>query len=321
MNRRKADHGPNTIRRKAQEDGEEAQEVSEEGEEAQEVEADVVVSSRRRTRKSKGSRSEAHEGQPDQVGVVVGRDRLTSLDDALRLLGLVREKTDRIMVGLSGGKDSLTVLDLCVRVFGARNVSAFYMYLVRDLRCAELTINHCERRYKIDVHRFPHWRMSLIYQNAMYMPHWGGVGGRLIKQVDIEMAARAASGCDWIAYGHRLADSIERIAMLKRCGGVDEKGRRVYPIMSWYEGSVFAYLRRKKIPLPPKLSLLKRNMTGVNFHEDTLLVIRDRFPDDFAKIIEVFPYLPARLARFEFQKESWKQETFIDKFKTSLRGR
>jgi phosphoadenosine phosphosulfate reductase len=317
MRRRKANHHGEI--RSTRHEAKEVEEGPEEGQEEQGASDEDVVP--RRITAREGRRAEADEVESHQGGVVVRRDRLTSLDDALRLLGLVRDRTDRILVGLSGGKDSLTVLDLCVRVFGAKNVSAFYMYLVRDLRCAEMTIHHCERRYKIDVHRFPHWRMSLIYQNAMYMPHWGGVGGRLLKQVDIEMAAREASGCDWIAYGHRLADSIERIAMLKRCGGLDEKGRRVYPVMRWYEGSVYSYLRRKKIPLPPKLSLLKRNMTGVNFHEDTLLVIRDRFPDDFAKIIEVFPYLPARLARFEMQKGSWKQKTYIDRFKTSLRDR
>jgi hypothetical protein len=62
-------------------------------------------------------------------------------------------------------------------------------------------------------------------------------------------------------------------------------------------------------------------MSGVSFEIDTLLAIRQKFPDDYAKVIEVFPFLPAKLARHEMQKTSWKQETFLDKFKTTLDGR
>lgn len=254
--------------------------------------------------------------------MVVERVKLTPLADAARLLRDVHAQTGKILVGLSGGKDSITVLDLCVREFGAKNTHAYFMYLVDGLRCAEMTIDHCERRLGITVHRFPHWRLSLIYKNAMYMPHWNGADtGRRLKQVDIERAARAASGCEWIAYGHRLGDSIERIAMLKSCDGFDTKGRRVYPLMRWNEASVYAYLRQRKFPLPPKLSILKRQMTGVGFHEDTLLAIRERFPDDYAKIVEVFPYVESKLARYEMKKTSWKQKTYVDTWKTSLEKR
>ena len=227
-----------------------------------------------------------------------------------------------MVVGLSGGKDSLATLDLCVQEFGAENVSAFFMYLVKDLRCVETTIRWCERHYKIEVHRVPHWTLGLAYKYATYMPHRTGTGDwRDMKLGDVEMLVRKKTGREWIAYGHRMADSIERVGMLSKNKGRDEVGRRVYPLWQWNEAAVVAYLRARKIPPPPRLTILKRAMTGVSFQEDALLAIREKFPDDFAKIVEKFPFLPAKLARYEFQKNSWKQKTYIDKFKTSLKGR
>lgn len=209
-----------------------------------------------------------------------------------------------------------------MREFGAPRVRAFFMYLVRGLRCVEQTIRWCERRYGISVEFIPHWRLGLAYKYATYMPHRRSADGwRDTRQKDIEQFARARLGDGWIAYGHRMSDSIERVGMLSRNGGFDEAGRRVYPLRSWNEAGVVAYLRARGIPPPPRLTILKRSMTGVNFQEDTLIAIRDRYPDDFALIVEKFPYLPAKLVRYELKKSSWKQDTYVDKWRTPIKDR
>ena len=227
-----------------------------------------------------------------------------------------------MVVGLSGGKDSLVTLDLCVREFGAENVRAFFMYLVKGLDCVESTLRWCMRHYEIDVEFLPHWQLANSYKYAEYMPHRTGASEwRDTRLIDIEQAARLKTGADWLAYGHRMTDSIERVGMLSKLKGLDPVGRRVYPLWRWNEASVMSYLRHHKIPQPPKLTILKRSMTGVSFQEDTLLAIRSKFPDDYEKIVEVFPYLPAKLARYNLQKNSWKQKTYADKWKSPLKGR
>jgi phosphoadenosine phosphosulfate reductase len=250
---------------------------------------------------------------------------LTPLAESRKLLldvVLGLDLTDKVIVGLSGGKDSLVTLDLCIRAFGADRVKAFHMYLVRGLRCVEDGLRRCEQRYGIEVLYVPHWMLGQAYKNATYMPHRRRADGwRDMKLTDVEQAVRAKLGSDWIAYGHRMNDSIERVGMLSRNEGLDRTGHRVYPLRSWNEASVVAYLRARRISLPPKLTILKRSMTGVSFHEDVLIAIRDQFPDDFELIIEKFPFIEAKLARYEMKKKSWKQETYVDKWRTSLRGR
>jgi phosphoadenosine phosphosulfate reductase len=213
-------------------------------------------------------------------------------------------------------------LDLCSRAFGPGRVLAFHMYLVRGLECVERTLRWCERRYGVEIVYVPHWMLGLAYKNATYMPHRRRADGwRDTRLTDIEQHVRARLGVDWIAYGHRMADSIERVGMLSRNGGLDVEGRRVYPLRSWNEAAVVAYLRARGIPPPPRLTILRRSMTGVSFEEDVLIAIRSGFPDDFAKIIEKFPYVESKLARYEFKMKSWKQDTYIDKWRTSLRNR
>lgn len=296
-------------------------EAQEEEKEEVEEEQDAPVEHVEPRRKASPRRQESSWEVSEEQGRAERR-QLAPLAAARLSLQTVHGHTDKIIVGLSGGKDSLVTLDLCVREFGASNVHAFFMYFVKGLRCVETIIRWCERRYKIEVDYFPHWTLGLAYKYAIYMPHRTGTDQwRDMKQVDVENAARQKTGAEWLAMGHRMTDSIERVAMLKGIAGIDTVGRRVYPLWRWNEAAVVAYMRMKKLPRPPKLTILKRSMSGVSFEEDTLLFLRDHFPDDYAKILKVFPYADAKLARFEMKKKSWKQDTVIDKFKTSLKGR
>lgn len=293
----------------------------------QEAEEEAQEEGWRPAAPSRPRREEAGpEGSPPRQGGEEGRverRRLTPLAEAIELIrAAATESPDGVIVGLSGGKDSLVTLDLCVRELGADRVRAFHMYMVRGLRCVEGGLRRCERRHGIEIVYVPHWMLGQAYKNATYMPHRSRADGwRDTRLGDIEMAVRAKLGPMWIAYGHRMCDSIERVGMLSRNGGLDRSGRRVYPLRSWNEAAVVAYLRARRIPLPPRLTILKRSMTGVSFQEDVLIAIREQFPDDFEKIVEKFPYLIAKLARFEMKKKSWKQDTYIDKWRTSLRGR
>jgi phosphoadenosine phosphosulfate reductase len=307
MRRKKANHGDLSSRR-------------EEEEEKEEQGSQVGRLNEAWRRAQQGSKEEPRQGVQEQVRQV--RQGLTPLADAERLIADVHRRTDRILVGLSGGKDSLVTLDMCVREFGAENVRAFFMYLVKGLRCVETTIRWCERRYKIDVTFLPHWQLGNSYKYAEFMPHRTGASEwRDMRLIDVEKAARLKTEAEWLAYGHRMTDSIERVGMLSKNQGLDHIGRRVYPLWRWNEASVMAYLRHHKIPPPPRLSVLKRSMSGVSFQEDTLLAIREKFPDDYEKILEVFPYVGAKLARYEMKKKNWKQDTYVDRWKTSLKDR
>lgn len=303
MPRRRPEHGDQGGRRQA--------------EEAQE---ERLASEGRESRQEACRPSQAREGRQEEGREV---ERLTPLAESARLLGDVGSGAPAgVIVGLSGGKDSLVTLDLCVREFGADRVKAFHMYVVKGLRCVEDGLRRCERRYGVEVLFVPHWRLGLAYKYATYMPHRPRADGwRDTRLVDVEQVVRAKLGALWIAYGHRMNDSIERVGMLSRNGGLDGPGRRVYPLRSWNEASVVAYMRARRIQPPPKLTILKRSMTGVNFQEDTLMAIRERYPEDFEKIVEKFPYLPAKLVRHDLKKTSWKQDTYVDKWRTSLRGR
>jgi len=223
--------------------------------------------------------------------------------DASQLLYEARKLAPRVLVGLSGGKDSLVTLDLAVRSFGPDNVVAFSMYLVRGLRCFEGPIERAARIYGVQVEYVPHWMLGTMLKDAVLMPHRGDAHTwRDTKLVDIEQLVRQRTGIDWIAYGHRAAESIERRGMLNRCQGFNADARRVYPVWRWRSADVFSYMSARGIPLPPTFG--KDRLSGVDLRPETLLYIREHFPDDYRKILEVFPFAEAQLRRWEMFPET-----------------
>lgn len=216
------------------------------------------------------------------------------LRSARNLLGIIRSRVDAIGVAVSFGKDSFSVLDLCCQFFP--RVEGYYLYRVPKLRVVEEWRAFVRKRWNVEVRPYPHFDLSRIYRHSVLRPaHRGHDQTPRINMADVEMKFRSDANVDWIAYGWRRNDSFSRALIMKKCAGLDEKGRRIFPIRSWTRAEVYAYLDAQKIPRPDSLG--RKEQAGLDFHPSALAFLRDNYPDDWKKWLEVFPFCEVQFAR------------------------
>jgi phosphoadenosine phosphosulfate reductase len=205
--------------------------------------------------------------------------------------------SDQASVGFSTGKDSIVALDLCCRHF--KKVTAFFMYVVEGLSFQEAYIAQAERRYGIKVVRLPHWNLGTMLRVNYYRP-----GSNLSAAApelainDTENYMRSKHAATWFAYGQKKNDSLERRGMLSECGGVDVKTRRFYPVADFSDREIFAYMRHRRLPTPVDYQLFGHSFGILDPLE--LRQVRRHYPEDFRKIVRVFPEIEAVIAREDF---------------------
>ena len=199
-----------------------------------------------------------------------------------------------IIVSFSTGKDSLAVLDLCVKRF--KRVVGFYMYHVPDLSFEEDVIVWAEKRYGIEITRIPHWDISRMLRNGVLRRNLADVPVMRINETDDLM--RDKFGIEYIASGETKGESIQRRGMLSALGpstvreGVwDHKRRRYFPIADWNRATVFNYLKRNHIPIPAYYSKMRTSFGRMQAEE--LQSIHDQYPEDYEKILVIFPFAEA----------------------------
>lgn len=168
---------------------------------------------------------------------------------------------DGFGVGVSGGKDSIVLLDLCRRYIPNARLACFFQYIVPELGFQERYLAYLERRYSVDILRLPHWMLSTMYRNSVL--RFGSKESwecPKLTIVDIENDVRARSGVWYIATGQKKSDSLQRRGMISANGAIDEKTGRAMPLAEWTNRTVYAYIRRYNIPLPPDYSMFGHSM-------------------------------------------------------------
>jgi phosphoadenosine phosphosulfate reductase len=207
-----------------------------------------------------------------------------------------------VLVPFSGGKDSLAALNLCWQHFD--KVEAFYCYVIPGLSFVEDSFARCRQRYPgLVIHQVPGATLSDLLRSASFRhPTAMTLNLPSVKYKDCEAYARKLSGIEWCGGGHKITDSLERRGMIQRCDGIDRARKRFYPLAQWTNGYVFRYLRRQRIPLSADHCLLGGSWDGTLTAAE-LRMIRDAWPEDFAKIKEMFPLVDSELKR-----EAWYGE-------------
>lgn len=232
-----------------------------------------------------------------------------SIPATLRLLEGIRDgvgsnPVSTCIVAYSGGKDSWACLELAVRVFGKGNVHVYNLYIVPELECELRELRKAERRYGVTIRRLPHPGIQTALSTGHLQP-LPTAFRRKLHHADIYEIVRDLTKSDWLIFGHRMDESLQRRGMIKASRGVMTGLRKAYPLWNWKAADVFHFLKAAKIPAPEQYT--EDDTTGMTLGANSLLYLKANYPDDYRKVIRMFP-----LAEAQFHREGQRLQAGLD---------
>lgn len=214
----------------------------------------------------------------------------TVLFDPVKTMSRV---TDSVLVGFSTGKESIVTLDLCFRYF--KRVQPYYLYSVPNLSFQEEVLRWYENRYGCEIIRLPSECVSEYFRYGCYrIPD---LTYPLVSEKDIMNYVRLKSNIWWCATGERIDDSIPRRAMIKHSSTISDVNGRMFPVATWKKSEILAYIKHHRLKIGRDSIIMGHSARVLQAND--LRIIRDRFPDDYDKIIRLYPFAEAAVKRIE----------------------
>jgi len=223
------------------------------------------------------------------------------------LIERVRELAgDKILLSFSRGKDSIAVW-LYLRPYF--EIVPYYLDWIPGLSWVDESITYYEQFFGQHIIRLPHplfWQYlnSFFFQpperiaviRAMNFPAYD------LADVD-DMLGNWLGMKTYTALGMRSADGIMRRNLMQQQGVLGTKRRKYfYPIWDWNIEQVARIILDTGVKLPADYEMWGR--TATDFTYDYLSAIRDRFPDDYRRVLDWFPLAGLGLFRHEITAQA-----------------
>lgn len=214
----------------------------------------------------------------------------TALFDPIKTMSTM---TDTVLVAFSGGKESIVVLDLCMRYF--KNVHVVFQMMVRDLDYEENILQWYEKKYNIKIIRAYGEGAAAAYHYGIFRPT--DLTFPIISETDFYNYYRVQTNSWFVAGGERIADSLQRRAMIKHSGTIDAQRGRFYPVALWKKKEIYDYIKYHKLYLHRAQRELGFSLTP--FGGRSLKWHLDNHPEDYFKILKQFPLAGGYVIRKE----------------------
>lgn len=122
---------------------------------------------------------------------------------------------------------------------------------------------------------------------------------------EIEQAVREETGISYGFSGMKGVDGYMKRMRLKRfakTGYVTEKGM-VYPLALWTNREVLHYINQRNL-IKPFVYDANALSQGFTIDLKTLLLMKNKYPNDYARILDEFPYCEKLI--FDYEREQNK---------------
>lgn len=207
------------------------------------------------------------------------------------------KKQSSCIVMCSLGKDSLVTLDLVYPRF--ERVVCVFMYWCTELSHINRWIRWVKKKYpKVEFMQVPHWNLTYILRGGLYCVPNPKV--KLLKLADVIKAVRMKTGVYYTFLGMKKADGMNRNLMLKGYEANEyENNGLVYPLASWTQKDVKAYMRMKRLPQPVLYG--NKASSGLGFNVDCFLWMRKHCPEDLDIVYKTFPMSMRILKEYDYK--------------------
>jgi 3'-phosphoadenosine 5'-phosphosulfate sulfotransferase (PAPS reductase)/FAD synthetase len=222
---------------------------------------------------------------------------------AIKNISALTEKV--ILFHSISGKDSICVLDLISSYF--KEIICVYMYVVPGLDYINRYKSYIYKKYSnvkqiIDT---PHY-CTVSWMKTGFM----GLRKKDVKKFElhsiVDFVRTSNPGFEWVCFGMKQSDSIQRKWMLRRkefeFAITNYKTQKFYPLSSWSDKDVMAYIELKNLLRPIKYNN-DRSQGDEIYNIDYLLWIRQNSPSDLEKIFSLYPICKVKLFEYDHHEK------------------
>lgn len=214
------------------------------------------------------------------------------------LVAAVRAQHDTVLLSFSAGKDAIASW-LVLREAGFAIVP-YYLELIPGLEFVDQGLDYFERVFGAPIRRIPSPSLFRMLRNLTFQPpercrDIERMRFPAVQYHDIEAKIRREHKGAPIALGTRAADSPMRRAAVVKHGAYNPKRHTFLPIYDWSTKATYARIADAGIELPVDYEMFGRSFDGIDHR--FLAPIRERFPRDYARIIDWFPLADAEFKR------------------------
>ena len=231
------------------------------------------------------------------------------MERAINVIKTVASITDRaVLFHSASGKDSIALLDLMHSYF--REIVCVYMYTVKDMQHINRYIAWAQKRYpKARFVQLPHYSVY-SYIKVGFLGCKKNPKQKKYTLQELTDSIRERFCIEWAFFGFKQSDSLNRRLMLRTYTdeAISEKTKKCYPLSTYKNADVLRYIEERHL-IKPETYGGERQSSGTDITDiHYLLYLRERFPDDLRRLLDMYPMAERTLFEFDNREENEHQE-------------